>query len=334
MNANLKAPFPYFGGKSLVTETVWSAFGDVKNYVEPFAGSLAVLLARPTPVRGPETINDYSCHLVNAWRAIANAPEQLADACVAPVSEVNTEAQHYALVRDEDSLRDRLGDPHYFDIEKATWWIKGACEWIGGGWASGEGPWQWSREHGWQKKRNAGTGVNRQLPHLGNAGRGVNRQLPHLGDAGTGERQLRVEWLTGWFAALADRLSGIRMACGDWKRVTGPSVAYKHGTTAVFLDPPYDSTEYVYGKTINVSEDVREWCAESGANPKLRIILCGRGSEHDSLLDLGWRAEGWKTRKGYSKEGNASEKLWLSPACLDLSVTNHGDLFSTRKGAA
>lgn len=43
----LKAPFPYFGGKSRVTREVWARFGDVPNYVEPFFGSGAVLLGRP-----------------------------------------------------------------------------------------------------------------------------------------------------------------------------------------------------------------------------------------------------------------------------------------------
>lgn len=40
----LKAPFPYFGGKSGAVAQVWEAFGDVKNYVEPFMGSAAMLL--------------------------------------------------------------------------------------------------------------------------------------------------------------------------------------------------------------------------------------------------------------------------------------------------
>lgn len=48
MTAVPSAPFPYFGGKSLVAGHVWDAFGgDVRNYVEPFAGSLAVMLACP-----------------------------------------------------------------------------------------------------------------------------------------------------------------------------------------------------------------------------------------------------------------------------------------------
>lgn len=47
VNASLRAPFPWFGGKSRIASTVWDAFGRVQNYVEPFFGSGAVLLARP-----------------------------------------------------------------------------------------------------------------------------------------------------------------------------------------------------------------------------------------------------------------------------------------------
>jgi hypothetical protein len=32
------APFPWFGGKSRAADLVWERFGDVPNYVEPFAG--------------------------------------------------------------------------------------------------------------------------------------------------------------------------------------------------------------------------------------------------------------------------------------------------------
>ena len=41
------APFPWFGGKSRVAADVWARFGETPNYVEPFAGSMAVLLGRP-----------------------------------------------------------------------------------------------------------------------------------------------------------------------------------------------------------------------------------------------------------------------------------------------
>ena len=62
----MKAPFPWFGGKRRVAPLVWAALGDVDNYVEPFAGSLAVLLERPlNHRRTAETVNDRDYYLAN-----------------------------------------------------------------------------------------------------------------------------------------------------------------------------------------------------------------------------------------------------------------------------
>lgn len=47
----LAAPFPWFGGKSLACEAVWAAFGAVANYVEPFAGSAAMVAAEWSEAR-------------------------------------------------------------------------------------------------------------------------------------------------------------------------------------------------------------------------------------------------------------------------------------------
>jgi DNA adenine methylase len=33
----MKAPFPYFGGKSRISAEVWARVGDVARYIEPFA---------------------------------------------------------------------------------------------------------------------------------------------------------------------------------------------------------------------------------------------------------------------------------------------------------
>jgi len=322
MKKPLKAPFPYFGGKSLIGPRAWKLFGPVRNYVEPFAGSLAVLLARPTPVHGPETVNDWSAHVSNVWRAIQHDPQALARLCVGPACEVDTEATHNALVQGERDLRTRLGDPAYCDIQAAAWWIKGESEWIGGGWASGDGPWSWTRRKGWVR-RTAGTGINRKLPQLSNAGTGINRKLPQLSNAGTGQYAQRVAWLEDWFCGLRDRLCETRIACGDWQRVLNPASTVNHGLTAVFLDPPYDSTEYVYGAgTASISQDVRDWCIANGTNPLLRIILCGRSEEHDALLAHGWHRESWATRKGYSKKkDNDSERLWYNFNCESSANT-------------
>ena len=311
MSDPLKAPFPYFGSKYLVADEIWQAFGSITNYVEPFAGSLSVLLNRPHPSRGSETVNDLDCHLVNVWRSIAAAPEKLAELLIAPVAEANAEAQHNALVQGAPEMRELMADPLSHDLTCAAWWIKGANEWIGTGWCTGEGPWSWTPEGGWVTS--SGTGVNRQLPHIGNAGRGVNRQLPHIGDAGKGIFARRIEFVRGWLCALRDRLSGVRIACGDWKRICQPSGTTRHGMTGVFLDPPYIGTEYVYDSA-PVCDSVREWCEANSSDPLLRIILAGRGTDHD---ELGWHRIEWSGKVGYSKtEDRHDEVLWLSPNCI------------------
>lgn len=53
-----RAPFRWFGGKSLAAPLIWRAFGNVPNDVEPFAGSLATLLAPPGGPGKVETVND------------------------------------------------------------------------------------------------------------------------------------------------------------------------------------------------------------------------------------------------------------------------------------
>ena len=68
MSEKLRAPMPYFGGKSRIADLVWQRFGRVSNYVEPFAGSLAILLGCPHPGH-TETVNDIDALLANFWRA-------------------------------------------------------------------------------------------------------------------------------------------------------------------------------------------------------------------------------------------------------------------------
>ena len=320
--SDLQAPFPYFGGKSNAAEEVWAAFGaDLKNYVEPFVGSAAMLLARPDP-SGVETINDADGFVSNLWRAVAADPKGVADAADWPVNEADLFARHSWLVRQAETLLNRLhGDPDFYDAKIAGWWAWGTCCWIGSGWCSGKGPWVHDGE----------TIVNRKLPHLGTAGTGVNRKLPHLGDAGTGGHN---EFLAGWFNALANRLRRVRVACGDWRRVLGDSVTVNHGLTAVFLDPPYSKGAMDYtagGVGTGLPLEVQRWCAENGADPLLRIVLCGHAGEHDALLNHGWSTRTWKARKGYgltdeARANTESETLWCSPSCVTASV--EPDLFS------
>jgi DNA adenine methylase len=141
-----KCPWPYYGGKSKAAPTVWTALGDVDHYVEPFAGSMAVLLNRPHQANRPyhsETVNDADGLLVNAWRSIQLHPDATADAASNPVTEADLHARHLALVRwrEERQLEHLMGDPAWCDPVMGGWWIWGIACWIGSGWCAGTGPW-------------------------------------------------------------------------------------------------------------------------------------------------------------------------------------------------
>ena len=337
----LAAPFPYFGGKALACVEVWAAMGDVDNYVEPFAGSAAMLLGRPGGAAGVETINDADGLVANFWRAVAHDAESVAHHADWPCNEADLFARHSWLVRERQSLLDGLhGDPNWYDAKIAGWWCWGLCNWIGSGWCSGTGPWIHDGERLVDSRQlphlSAGQGINRQLPHLWNAGRGINRQLPHL-SAGQGiNRQLphlsagqgvnRGSFIREWFSALQARLRDVRVACGDWSRVVADSVTTRHGLTALFLDPPYTLGEMDYaagGVGGALSGEVRAWCVANGGNHLLRIVLCGHAGEHDELLAHGWHTRTWTARKGYAatseaRANSAGETLWCSPHCVPL----------------
>ena len=317
----LAAPWPFFGGKSGACEAVWAALGDPPNYVEPFCGSAAMLLGRPSVGR-VETLNDMDAHICNVWRALSSDAAEVARHVDWPVNECDLLARHSWLVRHADALRERLeADPDYYDAKVAGWWCWGACNWIGSGWCSGEGPWVHDGERLVDRRRlphlSAGRGVNRRLPHLGDAGQGVNRKLPHsIAD--------RSAYIHEWFAALMERTRHVRVTVGDWRRVLTPSVTTRHGLTGVFLDPPYTEANMDYaagGVGGELAGEVRAWCADNGTDPQLRIVLCGHAGEHDELLAHGWGVRTWRAHKGYATttealDRSASETLWCSPHCV------------------
>ncbi len=340
----LKAPFPYFGGKSAVAHLIWERLGDCPNVVEPFFGSGALLLARPhwdaerqdwvDGMTRLETVNDADGLLCNAWRSIQADPERTAYYADWPVSEADLTARHIWLVQRKGELTERLmGDPEWYDAKAAGWWLWGISCWIGGGWCSGEGPWAavdgrlvhlGDADMGVHRKRvhliHVGKGVHRRLVHLGDAGTGVHRQRVHLGPGGNGMQNLY-----DWFAALSSRLRRVRVCCGDWTRVLGPTPTIKQGLTGVFLDPPYPEgrTEGIYAvDSLTVAEGVRRWAIEWGNHPLMRICVAGYelpGYE----FPPDWEVVAWKAKGGYGNQGQGAgrenvhrERLWFSPGCL------------------
>lgn len=288
MSEVLRAPFSYFGGKRHAAARIWSAIGNVAHYVEPFCGSAAVLLARPsTPHR--ETINDADGMVSNFWRAAKFKPAEVAGHASWPCNEVDLHARHAWLIGQRESLTENLiADPEWCDPRIAGWWAWGSRAWIGTGWC-GDKP-------------------RRQLPDIDPTGRNA------------------LEATDGLMVALRERLRTVDVTCGDWSRVLSKSALKTDqvASTGIYLDPPYSEGKQQYaagGTGTSLSATVREWCAEHGEDRHVRIVLSGYDGEHDALQSKGWRCESWKANGGYGNasksNGNASrERLWLSPACL------------------
>lgn len=386
---------------------MWERFGDVPNYVEPFAGSLAVLLGRPTDAR-IETVNDLDCYLSNFWRALQADPEELARWADWPVNEADLHARHRWLVGRAEFRERMRSDPDFYDVKIAGWWVWGISQWIGGGWCTNP---EWQGRVGFGSPRGvhkesiqqrpsldamgvhkvslrSGGGANRgradgmpqqarpslghpegvhkrsvidprqPRPTLGKGGHGVHsrgtkllsakrvrlgkggtgvgrfamfkQQIPDIsgsrGAAGRGVHASARGGLLHWFEDLASRLRRVRVCCGDWHRILGPSPTFHIGTTGVFLDPPYsagaDRDPSIYGQEdLDVAHKVREWALENGANPKLRIALCGYEGEHD--MPSSWSKLSWTSQGGYGAQARARgranrdrERIWFSPYCL------------------
>jgi hypothetical protein len=359
----LKAPFPWAGGKSKVAHIVWPRFGDTLNYVEPFAGSLAILLARPYQPR-TETVNDADCYLANFWRATQADPEAVACYADWPVNEIDLHARHRWLVSQAEFRERMIADPEYYDAKVAGWWVWGLSCWIGSGWCdvSKTNPVQVPYLSGTALAQGINTrngsprpnlrpaqgvnGLSQQVSEL-QSGRGVHRaheKRPQLSRPGRGvpggNDHAGYDDIYSYIAALRDRLRRVRVCCGDWSRIMGPSPTYKIGMTAVFLDPPYSGEmrdKNIYSvDSHTVAEDVRAWCIEEirddftgwhgrrFEHPNLRIALCGYDGEHNELSEVyGWDMVAWKANGGYgnqrkngTNDNGGLERIWFSPNCI------------------
>ena len=284
----LKAPFPWFGGKSRVSGLVWERFGKVSNYVEPFFGSGAVLLGRPDwrpGVRLIETVNDKDAYLCNFWRAIKHAPDEVAHHADWPVNEADLHARHKWLVEHAGSRVKLLeSDPDAFCAKSAGWWWWGISAWIGGKWCDGS--------------------LHKQKPAVG-----VNSQRGRKSPKTSSHQDLH------------QRLKSVDVLCGDWARVlTSSVIAPGSKPTAVFFDPPYDTGHGLYREGAPTAQQVGAWAVEHGDDPSLRIALCGYEGDHDALDAAGWDKVAWKAQGGYgSRSGNdncTKERIWFSPHCL------------------
>lgn len=246
-----------------------------------------------------------------------------------PAIESDLHARHPWLVRQRESLTDRIqGNPDYYDAKIAGWWVWGMSLWIGSGFCSGNGP--WVQEDGdLVNQKGAGQGARKNLIHLGNAAQGVEKKRIHLSNAGRGVRKSsQKDSIQEWMRTLSDRLRSVRVCCGDWKRITGPTVTTANGLTGIFLDPPYGELagrdSQLYAKeSLTVAYECQQWCIENGKNKLMRIALCGYQGEHEILAEYGWQPYYWKANGGMANTGHGKGKdnakrevIWFSPHCL------------------
>lgn len=72
----LTQPIKWHGGKSYLAQRIIELFPPHTHYAEPFAGGLAVLLAK-NPEGISETVNDLNRELSDFWQVLATTPDRM-----------------------------------------------------------------------------------------------------------------------------------------------------------------------------------------------------------------------------------------------------------------
>lgn len=342
----MKAPFPYFGGKSTVADEVWAALGDCKMYIEPFFGSGAVLLNRQDYDSGKHTevVNDKDGFISNVWRAMKYSPDETAEYADWPINHADLNARRKHLISREKYLLENLQqDYRWHDPELAGLWIWAASCWIGSGLTRKTAIPELVNNCGINNQigqvpelrdnrginNNIGKipdlinngGINNkigQIPRLTN-GMGINNkigQIPQLtwnNGINTKHNEVsRTEFIKAWFASLSNRLRHVKVVCGDWSRVCGGNWQDDKGICGMFFDPPYSAEagrdkDLYHHESLDVAHDVREWALRRGDNPRYRIVIAGYSAEHSDLEAAGWTAHAWKANGGYANNSKEND---------------------------
>jgi DNA adenine methylase len=101
----MKPPFAYYGGKTTLAEAIVALLPPHRHYVEPFAGSLAVLLAKRPALM--ETVNDLDGNLMTFWRVLRDRPDDLMRVCALTPHSREEHQAAYALDVEDDLERAR-----------------------------------------------------------------------------------------------------------------------------------------------------------------------------------------------------------------------------------
>jgi DNA adenine methylase len=333
-----RAPFPWFGGKSRVAPPGVGSFGDVRNYVEPFAGSLAVLLARPTAAK-IETVNDLDCYsefLARGDQATRSgrAPCGLAGERSRPSRAAPCGWSAQA------EFRERMKtDPDFFDPKIAGWWVWGISQWIGSGWCSAP---EWGGKVAEKLPKIGGTrggsGVHSRMRNLaatrnvGEAPRARPRrsrsQAEGVSEAAPGDQREPRRAAEGRSTRAGRRrddpgvdggslraaASRPRRAAATGRACSGrarPRRSASPGSSSIHRTAPtrtVDPSIYTHD-SLTIATKVREWALEHGGDRRLRIALCGYEGEHEMP---GLAVRGVEGRGGYAASAGNHENARAS----------------------
>ncbi|WP_433211176.1 DNA adenine methylase [Microtetraspora malaysiensis] len=108
-------PIIYYGGKAKIADQIAAMLPVHTHYIEPFCGSMAVLLAKqPAKL---ETVDDLDRDLMTFWKVLRNRPAELVRLCaLTPHSRAEHEAASAKIASQDDDWepggRRHLDDLH------------------------------------------------------------------------------------------------------------------------------------------------------------------------------------------------------------------------------
>lgn len=307
----IKKPFPWAGSKVKAAPLIMELLhGDkwANQHIEPFVGSNACLMHMP--LDGVRVIlNDFDGKLTNVWRCLKYKPIELADAVTGITNSIAITGWDLAIQKGYDAMLDRLhADVEYCDVKLGAYYLDLMANWVGDNPGGCKGPWVTIKdEDGYDILVKSTTeGVRgKQAQYMGD--RGVSCQQTHYpADRGVACQQTQYSSGQGvacqqtpresWFSDISERLSNAKILSHDWKKIMNMyNITSKK--TAIMFDPPYNTSgnngggiEYINADNNTVSGGVRRWIVENiEALKNTRILVCGRGTEHDELLQYGFQ---------------------------------------------
>lgn len=286
----LTVPFPYTGSKSPIANEIWRQLGDVSTYIEPFAGSAAVLLGRPRTHKGyKETNNDKDGFVTNFFRSMKFDPDAVAKQFDWPANVNEVIARNRWLIARASNLTSSLqADPDFFDAALAGRWAYGMSICYQKDWC----------KYGC-------------TPHIRTNKYRINRDLPK-----------------DYLAEMKARLSRVRILCHDWQRVLNKN-ALTGKSIGILLDPPYtakaERRKDLYRlDDYAVGHEVHQWAMDHGND--YRIALCGYHGEY--RMSRGWSEFQWDHPRAWGTNVGR-ERIWFSPACL-RSESHRGTIVGRR----